>query len=225
MPGNYHALAAVHHRAKAGVYARAGLHKKAQKHRTRAAWHASFGVSDDEDYRRSDDERDYDPTRVHDPVESPIEYDFDADSLRRAKREWDPHTADPSSGKFDPRSEYCNLLEEVRATRAYAPASVGSRESPVDLDLEDPEVVRARQRSAYRERALRTEDVHRARRELAEITKDIYDRAKSGRPRLDGRLWDPDLGRRLNQEDIWAAEYDPWRTRSGIEAKVASGRR
>ncbi len=48
---SYHALAAVHHHAKAGVYARAGLLEKARSHRSRAAWHLSFGAvgTDDDD--------------------------------------------------------------------------------------------------------------------------------------------------------------------------------
>ena len=41
---SYHRLAAVHHRAKADVYADAGLDRKARGHRARAAWHASFGA-------------------------------------------------------------------------------------------------------------------------------------------------------------------------------------
>jgi hypothetical protein len=38
-----HRLAAVHHAAKADVYARAGLKDKARGHRARAEWHAGFG--------------------------------------------------------------------------------------------------------------------------------------------------------------------------------------
>ena len=41
----YHALAAYEHRVKAGVYERHGMLQKADSHRNRAAYHASFGVT------------------------------------------------------------------------------------------------------------------------------------------------------------------------------------
>jgi hypothetical protein len=41
----YHALAAHEHRVKAGVYERHGMLQKADSHRNRAAYHASFGVT------------------------------------------------------------------------------------------------------------------------------------------------------------------------------------
>ena len=41
---NYHALAAVHHRAKAVAYYNAGFGDKADRHMRRARQHAAFGV-------------------------------------------------------------------------------------------------------------------------------------------------------------------------------------
>ena len=177
----YHALAAVHHEAKAEVYARAGLDAKARGHRSRAAWHASFGAGyDDTDvvggytmYKHR--HRPYD---VHDPVESPLEY---SGNLQEEEKEWDPDTADPQSDKYDPTSAYSQMLAEVRASRAFAPSgNPGSLDSPIDLDPEDAFAVRARQRSGYAKRAERAQAGHAARKELTELTRDMYARRMRG---------------------------------------------
>jgi hypothetical protein len=189
----YHALAAVHHEAKAGVYARAGFGAKADGHRRRAAWHASFG-----DGYADDDivggfamrtHRLY-PNQVHDPVESPLEY---GGHLSGEERDWDPHTADPNSDKYDPDSAYSRMLEEVRASGAFAPSGrAGSRAHPSDLDPEDPEdasAVQARQRAGYAARTERAQDGYAARAKLKELTRDMYDRRMRGEDADYSRLY------------------------------------
>ncbi len=51
---DYHQLAAVHHDAKARVYARAGFGGKAHSHKRRAQWHLSFGEGEEWEAKLSD---------------------------------------------------------------------------------------------------------------------------------------------------------------------------
>jgi hypothetical protein len=189
---NYHALAAVHHEAKAKVYARAGLREKARSHRSRAAWHASFGAGYEDDdvvegfpmwvHRHQ-------PFNVHDAVKSPLEYEG---RLYRDELEWDPDTADPTSDKYNPHSEYSRMLAEVRASGAFAPSGqVGSSGNPIDLDPEDASVVQAEQRRRYAARAQRAQEGYTARKELKAQVRDMYDRRMRGENADYARLYPP----------------------------------
>ena len=220
---SYHALAEVHHEAKASVYEGAGLYEKARKHWRRAARHA-FGAGDEE----------YKPWREHDPVDSPLEYDA---YLLGAQREWDPDTADPESDKYDPHSQYVQMLDEVRKSGSFAPSGdVGSRGNPIELDAEEYDA--EKRREGYRSRARRAEEGMRARRELKEIARDTYenllDTKHSGHLRnrshsgTDSRrhnwsaLFNRDLKRRLDADvyDGVGGTYVADRTLRGIQRRA-----
>jgi hypothetical protein len=189
---NYHALAAVHHEAKANVYARAGLREKARSHKSRAAWHASFGAGyDDADVVEGFPmwKHRHQPFDVHDAVDSPLEYEGDLD---RDELEWDPDTADPTSEKYDPHSEYSRMLAEVRVSGAFAPSGqVGSRGNPIDLEPEDATVVQAEQRRGYAARAQRAQVGYAARNELKAQVRDMYERRMRGENANYARLHPP----------------------------------
>jgi hypothetical protein len=189
---NYHALAAVHHEAKANVYARAGLREKAHRHKSRAAWHASFGAGyEDDDVVEGFPMRmhRHRPFDVHDAVDSPLEYEG---RLDRDELEWDPDTAEPTSEKYDPHSEYSRLLAEVRVSGAFAPSGqVGSSGNPIDLDPEDASVVQAEQRRRYAARAQRAQEGYAARKELKAQVRDMCDRRMRGENANYARLYPP----------------------------------
>jgi hypothetical protein len=179
----YHALAAVHHQAKAEVYARAGFGEKAGRHRSRAAWHASFGEGyDDEDVVGGFPMRmhRHQPSEVYDAVEDPFSY-LGAPALDYEEQTWDPDTADPNSEKYNPRSKYSRMLGEVRSIGAFAPSGpVGSSKNQIDLDPEDASAVQARQRRAYLARAeIEQRGINRT-EELKGLTRDMYTKLMRG---------------------------------------------
>ena len=217
---SYHELAEVHHDAKASVYEGAGLYEKARKHRRRAERHA-FGAREEV------------AKLWYDPVDSPVEYDAD---VERAKRQWDPDTADPESDKYDPHSQYVQMLEEVRKSGSYAPR--GTRSSPIELDPQEADL--ENRREVYRSRARRAEEGLRARREVKELARDSYTNflirenpsntesdSLAAHMRLGysaGSLFMPDLKRRLDADvnDGVEGTYNAIRTLQGVEARARS---
>ena len=152
------------------------------KSRTKqTAWHASFGGYDDDEIVGgfSMQLHRLKPNVVHDPVNSPIEYTGALDS---DAREWDPATADATSHKYDPRSRYSRMLEEVRASGAFSERPVGS--SSGEPDPEDASAV-------YAARAERAHAGYLARGKLKELTRDMYDRRMRGERADYARLQPP----------------------------------
>ena len=170
----YHALAAVHHEAKAEVYARADFGAKANGHRRRAAWHASFGAYDDDENELWDDDGRY--RNRPSVLENPLAHIGDPD---REERGWDPDTADPTSDKYNPYSMYSRMLAEVRASGAFAPSGRGipnpnPNPNPIGPEIQDLE------RGAYGARARRAHAGYVAREELQNLTREMYDRSMLG---------------------------------------------
>ena len=199
--GTYHALAAVHHNAKAGVYKSAGLHEKAQRHRIRAEWHSSFGADEDD----------------------ALDYGWD---VERAKAEWDPSTADTESSNYNVNSAYSRMLYNIRTSGAFRSGEPGSRNNPIELEPEEPSVVQERQRAGYVDRARRAHEGYLARQQLAEILRDEYDRGMRGEHSNYRRLYNPELRDRLRMDtDGFYGRYEPGLVIQAIQEKVARDRR
>ncbi len=170
----------------------------------------------------------HEPFDVHDAVKSPLEYEG---HLYRDELEWDPDTADPTSDKYNPHSEYSRMLAEVRASGAFAPSGqVGSRGNPIDLDEEDASVVQAEQRRRYAARAQRAHEGYAARKELQAQVRDMYDRRMRGENADYARLYPPN-GYRPNPNFLGYTIANDVREGytaglvRGIERKVSRDRR